>query len=259
MRRWHLFELEDQPWFPQVLRSHMMDWLAATYRFSPLPPIWAGYIAQAIPPDGVLVIIDLASGRAGPIPLVTENLAKRGCHVQVILTDLHPHSAVAAAGSKWISYWPEPVDATQVPPQLTGVRTMFTALHHFPPEAASLIFRSAFEQNVWLFAFESTSRTPVSILLSLLIPIAVLLMTPWMRPFSWSRLLWTYAMPILPLAIFWDGLVSQMRAYSQLELKSIAKPFSSDQYEWETGEINARGVPVALPYIIGRPATRASR
>src|SRR5450759_4223616 len=32
--------------------------------------------------------------------------------------------------------------------------------------------------------------------------------TPWIRPFRWSRLLWTYLIPIIPLVFLFDGVVS---------------------------------------------------
>ncbi|MEZ5362682.1 MAG: hypothetical protein R2748_10195 [Bryobacterales bacterium] len=53
-----------------------------------------------------------------------------------------------------------------------------------------------------------------------LVPLFVLLMTPFIRPFRWSRLFWTYVIPVLPLAIFWDGVVSYLRAYTR---KSCSK------------------------------------
>jgi len=38
---------------------------------------------------------------------------------------------------------------------------------------------------------------------------------------SWVQILFTYVVPILPLLIFWDGLVSQLRTYSVQELEEF--------------------------------------
>jgi hypothetical protein len=35
--------------------------------------------------------------------------------------------------------------------------------------------------------------------------------TPWIRPFRWSRLLWTYVVPIIPAVLLFDGIVSCLR------------------------------------------------
>ena len=41
-----------------------------------------------------------------------------------------------------------------------------------------------------------------------------LLLTPFITPRSWSRVLWTYLIPVVPLATCWDGVVSLLRVYS---------------------------------------------
>ncbi|RMF50860.1 MAG: class I SAM-dependent methyltransferase, partial [Anaerolineae bacterium] len=83
------------------------------------------------------------------------------------------------------------------------------------------------------------------------IPLNVWLLTPWMRPFRWSRLLLTYLLPILPLLIAWDGLVSHLRAYSADDLRALAAEVHVPGYAWETGTLRARGAP--LTYILGIP------
>ena len=57
----------------------------------------------------------------------------------------------------------------------------------------------------------------------LLTPFAVWLMTPFMRPFRWSRLLLTYPLPLVPLTCLWDGIVSQLRAYTADELVELVR------------------------------------
>ena len=44
--------------------------------------------------------------------------------------------------------------------------------------------------------------------------VIVLLVTPLIRPFTLSRILWTYLLPLVPLTCWWDGIVSQLRAYT---------------------------------------------
>ena len=65
-------------------------------------------------------------------------LAKRGVNVCDCLTDKFPNSDAVAQSRRLrdqtVRYHPEPVDATRVPEELTGFRTMFSAFHHFRPE-----------------------------------------------------------------------------------------------------------------------------
>jgi hypothetical protein len=59
--------------------------------------------------------------------------------------------------------------------------------------------------------------------IALLIPLLVFLLTPLVRPVSWVQILFTYLVPILPVLIFWDGLISQLRTYSVQELEEFTR------------------------------------
>ncbi len=130
---------------------------------------------------------------------------------------------------------------------------MFASFHHFRPEAALQILRDAFEQRRVICVFEATSRTLPAIATAILIPLLVLVLTPLVRPVSWVQILFTYLIPILPLLIFWDGLVSQLRTYSPEELNGFAASLRSPEYQWEIGLIEIPRMPAGVPYLIGRP------
>jgi hypothetical protein len=255
MRR-HLFEWEDQAWFPASLRTAMTSYLTAVYGITPLPKLWADCLTKAMTRDGVNEIVDLGSGSGGPVRRVVKELEDRGFRTNVTLTDLYPnasqlHPRPDEAGS--IRYWPEPVDAAEVPTSLSGLRTMFASFHHFRPLTAKGILRDAFEKRRPICIFEGTSRTPAAIASTLLIPLLVFVLTPFVRPLSWTQILFTYLVPILPLLIFWDGLVSQLRTYSVQELEEFTRPLESPEYRWEVGLIEIPRMPAGVPYLLGWP------
>jgi hypothetical protein len=252
MRRLHLFEFEDQPWFPARLRAAMTSYLAATYRITPFPKLWAVQIARVLEECKLEEIVDLGSGSAGPLPLVAAELEKLGHRVRVTLTDLYPNPASLRLG-ELIAYWPEPVNATCVPAALPGLRTMFAAFHHFEPKLARSILRDAFEQRRAICVFEGSARTPAAIAGTLLIPLLVLALTPTIRPVSLFQILFTYLPPILPVLIFWDGLVSQLRTYTVEELRELTAGLKSRQYRWTAGSLRVAGLPAAVPYLVGCP------
>jgi hypothetical protein len=254
MRRLHLFEFLDQAWLPDWLRIPMLSYLSVVNSATSLPSIWADHIAALVEPGETVRIIDLASGAGGPLHVICKDLQSRGYRVDVVLTDLYPVGVKAGHGS--LRYWPEPVDARCVPKELEGIRTMFTAIHHFHPDAARAIFVDAFERRQPLCVFESTSRSMTSVLGALLIPAVVLLAMPWVRPLTWCTLLCTYAAPVLPLVVFWDALVSQVRSYSLAELRGFICDLKSADYWWETGSIKVPGLPVAFTFVIGHPVRR---
>lgn len=255
MQRLHLFEFEDQGWFPASLRNAMTAYLESAYRITPFPKAWAERMAPLLQANGIAQLVDLGSGSGGPVPLVLQALAERGLRVCAVLTDLYPPASHKPAKSAEIQYWPKAVDATQVPPDLTGIRTMFACFHHFRPERARRILKDAFVHRVPICIFEATSRTPAAVLSAILIPILVLILTPRIRPLSSAQVLFTYLIPILPLLMFWDGFVSHLRTYSVGELTELAGDFRADDYSWEIGEINLQRLPAGVPYLIGRPRT----
>src|SRR5262249_52994119 len=132
---------------------------------------------------------------------------------------------------------------------------LFSSFHHFRPEAARGILKDAVRSRQGIGVFEATQRSLPALLAMLLTPLFVLLITPFIRPWRLSRLFWTYLLPVVPLVVLFDGIVSCLRTYTPAELRALAASVpGSDTYVWEIGE--QRGRPGTLPvtYLVGYPA-----
>lgn len=258
MRRLHLFEFEDQPWFPTVIRDYMTDFLEFTWRtfrfYDPAVPILQRVAGQMQTPH----FVDLCSGGGGPWAYLQPRLVSTDSAVRVTLTDKFPNLAAfarAAAASPGITFSAGAVDAAQVPPELVGVRTIFTGLHHLPPSVVQAIFQDAADQRAAICVFEFTERRWHQILATPpLVAGIILLGTPFMRPRTWRRLLFTYVLPLTPLASMWDGVVSQLRSYTVAELSDLAHQVQAEDYTWEVGQVNTwLGNLVRVTYVAGYP------
>lgn len=137
------------------------------------------------------------------------------------------------------------------PAELAGLRTMFASFHHFAEDDARRILADAVGRGVPVCVFEGTSRTGPAIASSLLIPLLVFLLTPAVRPVSLWRLAFTYLIPVLPMLIFWDGLVSHLRTYSAGEMLRMGRE-CGPRYRWRRGEVRLSKA-ARLPYLIGMP------
>jgi len=146
----------------------------------------------------------------------------------------------------------------KVPGELQGFRTMFTSFHHFPPEEARAILQNAVDAGQSIGILEITRRAPSTI--ALMFPWALMLFvfTPLMRPFRWSRLLCTYLVPIIPLVLLFDGVVSCLRTYRPQELREIIKKLSGNEYQWEVGEHSKASSQATITYLTGYPQERVS-
>jgi hypothetical protein len=257
--RLQLFEIEDQSWCPAPIRNAMTDFLRFLMEtFAPYRGA-APLLARALGSVGDTRIIDLCSGGGGPwLDLVRRIPAEGGPEPHVLLTDWFPNRAAFARLQEMsggaIAGDSDPVSATAVPARLAGFRTLFTALHHFPPAAAHAILADAARARQGIAVFEVTSRSPLALLGMLFLPLLVLLFTPFIRPLRWSRLFWTYLVPLVPLAVWFDGTVSCLRSYTPEELHDLVEDLR-EGYEWNIGTVRSAPLPSRIIYLLGQPRT----
>jgi hypothetical protein len=220
MQRIHLFELEDFSWFPKPIR------------------------------DGGTDVLDFVFGGGGALQMVSMLREAGHRDLELVLTDRFPSATAAERvrelGDPSVRWYPEPVDAFHVPPGLPeGIRTMYSALHHFRPEGVQRLIQAAVDDRVPLAFFDVAAPPIMRKLPGVLAPFlavpnmlglftASLFAVPFVRPWSASRLLLTYAIPAIPMLFAWDGMVSGLRAYTPEELLALAHAVrGSEGYAWK--------------------------
>jgi hypothetical protein len=258
MRRVHLIELHEQSWFPKFLRDEITDTLQSAMNFFGAYVPVAPLLQIALEATRAPLIIDMCSGGGGPWLKLSARLhANDQSNLQILLTDKYPNlnafQTASAASQNHIAFHSDPVDATKVPPELRGFRTMFTSFHHFQPEEARAILQNAVDASQGIGIFEVTRRAPSAIALMFLWALLPFLFTPWIRPFRWSRLLCTYVLPIIPFVLLFDGVVSCLRSYRPHELREIIAKLSATEYHWEMGERVNLTSEFPIAYLIGYP------
>lgn len=264
MRRTELLEIHDHPHFPVALRNLTTDALEALWEFgnSYRPILGVLHEGLTLSAGRPAKIVDLCSGGGGPWTAIARQLkGEYDLEVEVCLTDRYPNAEAfervrgkALAAEIRIESSPLPVDATEVPHALPGFRTIFSAFHHFGPEQARAVLSSAVASGRGIGVFEVARRGVRTLLVISVLPLLILWLTPWMRPFRWSRLLWTYLVPVIPIVIGYDGVISCLRTYSQEELHELVKGL--DGYHWQIGEARTGLLPVT--YLVGRPVEVAA-
>lgn len=256
MRRFHLFEIEDAPWCPRATRDGATDYLQFVLdRFNPYARV-APLLREGIERSGATRVVDLGSGAGGPWLRLHESVIDGG-PVEVLLTDKYPNAgafrrlAVRTGGA--IRFHPRPVDARRVSEDLLGFRTLFSSFHHFRPDDAVEILADAVSRRQGIAVVEATRRSLLGIAFVLTMPLVALAVTPFIRPFRWSRLLLTYVLPLIPFVVLFDGVVSCLRTYTEDELRAMTARFDCSGYEWTIGRARAplSGVPVT--YLMGVP------
>ena len=258
MRRIHFFEIGDLPGCPALIRDAFTDYLRfAEDTFRPYLAI-VPVLQRAIERVAATRIVDLCSGAGGPWPHLLPALREAGSRVDVRLTDKFiNHAALRQTCAQLpgqLAFVPEPLDATAVPESLAGFRTLFGSFHHFPPDAARGILADAVRCGQGIGIFEMTQRSYLGVRRAAAILPLVFVWAPLIRPFRWPRFLLTWLLPIMPLIVTFESIVSSLRSYTPAELQGLAQQADPDgQYIWDSGEVPVVKSTVPVTYLVGYP------
>lgn len=258
MGRIHLFEFEDLAWFPSSIRNYGTDFLQFLANAANIYKGAFPILEKAINATPNHQIIDLASGGGGGLIRLNSELKNKIPDLKILLTDYYPNvAAFSYVKSKAdnIDFVSIPVNAMNVPPDLKGLRTQFLSFHHFRPGDAQRILQNAVDANQPIAIFEAQERSAQSFISMLFSPISVLLTTPFIRPFSLRRLLFTYLIPVVPFFVLWDGVVSCLRTYSVEEMQQLVSQLSNkDAFDWQIGKVKSG--PGNILYLTGTPCVK---
>ncbi|MBI1946362.1 MAG: class I SAM-dependent methyltransferase [Deltaproteobacteria bacterium] len=252
MRRLHAPEIEDEPWCPRPLRDACTAFLqvaAERGRFlHQAAPVLQGVLERS----GETKVVDLCSGGGGALLSLLERLPRE---VSATLTDLYPNEAAFRAAELRapgrVHGRRASVDATDVPDELRGVRTIFNALHHFRPEAARRMVADAVAKGQPFCAFEVVERRPQTMLTISMVPFAVWASAPLQPGFDLFRFLLTYPVPVIPALVWWDGMCSCLRGYSVPELEELVAGLAHEGYRFTISQ--SRGVFLRVTSLVGEP------
>jgi hypothetical protein len=256
MKRRHLFEFNEQKWLPSFMNSWITAILRISHMYMENGKVWAPKVSELLKKSGKNKIVDLCSGSGGPLfDLLKILAAKHDLHPEVTMTDLIPNMITANevnSQHSGIHYLTSSVNAKEVSKDIEGVRTIFLGFHHMKPEDAFQILENAFHNREYIFISETTQRSPLALIIYGLAPIHFFKLTLEIKP-TRLQLFFTFVIPILPLMLGWDNVISCLRTYSASELREMTAKLKSDHYKWEIGALYNPKIPTPYPYLMGYP------
>lgn len=258
MRRFHLVEFEDFGWFPGAVREGITDYLRFFLKtfdlYYPAVPL----LKEVLDKCGTNQIIEIAAGGGGGIEKILSHLDKiSDGKTTVVLTDFYPNlhafKLLSKRNNGRFTYIPEPVDAVNVPDDLKGLRTLFSAFHHFDSKTAKAVLKDAAEKNSPIGVFDGAERKLKYILGVIFSTLLFIFIIPlFTRPVKFSRFFYTYIIPLIPLFALFDGVVSMLRMYTPEELLRLAEEAEPEKYIWKSGKLKHR-LGTYVTYLIGYP------
>ncbi len=212
-----MMELEDQPWFPALLRNFQTDHIGhIVARWRVYDPFIAhlGSIRPARLP-----LVDLCSGSGEPAITVFN---QSGSFTHLTLTDKYPRTGFV--DSELIVYDHRSVDARTIPIEAGSSYSLFNAFHHFTDAEKRRLVRRLSEESGGAYIVEILEPSVACYFKVLLATtIGTIVLAPFVKPFSVFRIFFTWILPVNVLTITWDGLVSVSRSRSVRHYRRLLK------------------------------------
>jgi hypothetical protein len=223
MKRVFAFEFGDQKWVPKIFRRQLHELLQFQVGlfYQALLPLLKNWIVE----NKIDQLTDLASGTGGPWHKFLPLIQKEKPNFSLQLSDINPIKNSA------IPFIKHSVDLNNPSSWPAGALSIFTAFHHLKKEQIHYLLSKAVEENRPLFIAEFTERSSKRVLGMLFSFIAVWVHSPSVKPFTFTRFLFTYLLPVVPLIYLWDGAVSHLRSFSDQELEQFCTKHSTDHYQ----------------------------
>jgi hypothetical protein len=256
----------DFSWFPSSIRVGMTNLILLLHKMMGTTEVLSHLILNIRKKHDFDTIVDLGSGSGGPMPSVIEDINQTisKSKLKLLLTDLHPNSDLVeninSDTNTDVSYHGTSVDAVNLSEAPKGLKTMIASFHHMRPSIAKNILQSASQSNQPILIYEIAKNNIPFVVWLLLLPISLtiliimsLLMTPFCKNLTFWQLIFTYIIPIIPLAYAWDGQVSLMRTYTFEDIKILLEGLESQNYDWEINDAKKENGKKLGYYVIGTP------
>ncbi|MGF1533915.1 MAG: class I SAM-dependent methyltransferase [Bernardetiaceae bacterium] len=256
--RLHLFEWEDMPWYPDTIRRSQTDYLRFLMETFDVFRAVIPQLSAAWQASKEETLVDFCSGGGGSLLIIQDHLLRQGLSVPMQGSDLYPNTDafrhVEARSQAKITFRDKPLDVRDIPEDVhSGFWTIFNGFHHLRPHEARGFLGEAVARRRPVGIFEPIDKSPLQLIINTLaLTVLMWVVTPFLRPFRWSRLVFTYLIPLLPFFTLWDGWVSVFRLYGPAALRGmIAAIPDHEHYTWQVGK--ARHQFGTVIYLIGLP------
>ncbi len=261
MRRLHLIEIHEESWFPDSIRkiyqrSFCHGMVLARAFDNVVEPLKR--LIGRVRTDAIL---DLCTGSGElAVSLWQNTIAKLETEQKpkLMLSDLYPnvesYAELKERHPEAIDFYAGPVNALEPPADAPRVWMFMDSFHHFRPDDARNILRNAAENADGIGIFEASDRSWGQLLRVSIFafPFSLITTAFLLRPIRLQNLLWGLFIPVIPLAMWWDSLVSNIRTHTVEEIEAMTRSIGRDDFCWEVGKVvapNSGGLKVT--YVLG--------
>ena len=220
-----LVELEDTSWFPKILRDQQLGyigWLVkALNLYRPIPEL----LTKQLQRYQQIKLLDLCSGSGEPMISIYKIM---NLNIQMTLSDKYPpHNFQMSA----LKYRPGSTDVLEMNFNRETFYTMFNAFHHFTStEQIAIVNRMKNSNSPFLFVELLEPTLVVAFKTLIANTIGQLLLAPFVKPFSWVRIFFTYIIPINLVTTSYDGTISVLKSKNANHYQTLLSSCANSGY-----------------------------
>lgn len=227
MRRRQITQIVNTQWCPAAIKRLLAEFLS-----------WFVVKVNATKPFVPVIEKAMADAKTQHIVNIAFPI---GAGIETVQPYLHPGYSI------------ESIPFTGNIPPKTGLFLFVNAFHQLPVAAARQTLESIAQSRNPIVIVEGNNDSLWQLVgMTIIVPLTVIVTAPFVQPFRWSRILFTYVIPILPFFIVYDGCAALLKLYNPSDLNKLTSSLEHMNYQWTSGKHpNGRGGKII--YLTGIP------
>lgn len=230
MKRKQFFQFSNQNWYPAFLKRDMYEFMT-----------W--FVGRA--------------NAAKPFMPVFDDVFKKSKTKSIVNIDSNLGAGFETIAN--LKLLPADSSTTNLPienfnTQNVGIYTFVNSFHQLKPEQARYYLTEISKSRNSVAVLEGNNDSLWQVVgMTIFVPLTVLLSAPFVKPFSITRIVFTYLIPLLPIVTMLDGFFALFKLYNPSDLNELVSTIKTQNYIWESGKLpNGRGGKII--YLIGYPS-----
>ena len=225
MKRRHVPQFTNQTWFPKLLKTcifEFMTWFVGKVKAAqPFMPVIERGLKQTTNQQIINIDSQLGAGFETVQPFLDETVSTKN----ILFKNFNTSEK--------------------------GLYLSVNAFHQLRPnEAKDLLTKIAKSGNPIAIVEGNNDSLWQVVGMTIFVPLTVLLTAPFVKPFRFGRIIFTYLIPILPIVTLIDGFLALFKLYAPVDLDELTASIDVENYNWESGKMdNGRGGKIM--YLLG--------
>ncbi|MEM6378426.1 MAG: hypothetical protein AAF705_09440 [Bacteroidota bacterium] len=118
-----------------------------------------------------------------------------------------------------------------------GLYLFANGFHQLPEKEAAKVLKTIAENGHPVVVVEGNNDSLWQIVgMTVFVPLTVLLTAPFVKPFRFSRIFFTYLFPVLPIIILVDGCLALLKLYNPKDLLELTVALKVPNFQWTAGK-----------------------